>query len=384
MDFASFGDMVDAVGGVPVCVPEDIVDREHQIFVPKGNPSVLSGDEALDYVRARYVGEQLQQNDISRIRRQQEFIGALVREVQSAGTLTRLDKVVKFLDAATKSLTTDEEFASVTRLGKVAMQLQNIGLDKVQFVTLPTEYYPRDSEFWGKVYWTPEAEQIWKLINEDKVIPPRLLGGNSVSAEGPPGSSETPSPSADGESPSETPSETRRRPRPRLRRRPRPRRPRRARPPLLRRPRPPSPTPSRASAPERAPVDPDTPVEPDAEPDSTPAEAAAPASPTSASRSGSAAAGWRRCSATAVLTRRATTATRVRTARARATTGTATRCRPTTADLLSERCPSHLVRLGMWPSHRSLACPSATRRAGVTQPRSYASECGPATARQDA
>ena len=151
VDFASFGDMVDAVGGVPVCVPEDIVDREHQIFVPKGNPSVLSGDEALDYVRARYVGEQLQQNDISRIRRQQEFIGALVREVQSAGTLTRLDKVVKFLDAATKSLTTDEEFASVTRLGKVAMQLQNIGLDKVKFVTLPTEYYPRDSEFWGKV-----------------------------------------------------------------------------------------------------------------------------------------------------------------------------------------------------------------------------------------
>ena len=208
VDFASFGDMVDAVGGVPVCVPEDIVDRKHQIFVPKGNPSVLSGDQALDYVRARYVGEQVQQNDISRIRRQQEFIGALVREVQSTGTLTRLDKVVRFLDAATKSLTTDEEFASVTRLGKVAMQLQNIGLDKVQFVTLPTEYYTRDSEFWGKVYWTPEADQIWELINEDKAIPPRLLGGNSVSAEGPPGSSESPSPTAGVETPTQSPSET--------------------------------------------------------------------------------------------------------------------------------------------------------------------------------
>ena len=88
VDFASFGSMVDAVGGVPVCVPEDIDDPAHGIFVPKGNPSVLTGDEALDYVRARYVGEQLQQNDISRIRRQQEFIGALVREVQSAGVLT--------------------------------------------------------------------------------------------------------------------------------------------------------------------------------------------------------------------------------------------------------------------------------------------------------
>ena len=142
VDFNGFGDMVDAVGGVPVCVPEDIEDPAHAIFVPKGDPSLLSGDQALDYVRARYVGELAQQNDISRIRRQQEFIGALVREVKSAGTLTRLDKVVKFLDAATKSLRTDEELGSVTRIGKIALQLQNIGLDKVKFVTLPTEYFP--------------------------------------------------------------------------------------------------------------------------------------------------------------------------------------------------------------------------------------------------
>ncbi|MBC2931580.1 LCP family protein [Nocardioides sp. zg-1228] len=212
VDFASFGDMVDAVGGVPVCVPEDLVDKPHQIFVPKGNPSVLTGDEALDYVRARYVGELVQQNDISRIRRQQEFIGALVREVMSAGTLTRLDKVVRFLDAATKSLQTDEEFASVTRLGKVAMQVQNIGLDQVKFVTLPTEYYASDSEFRGKVYWTPAADRIWELLNQDKVLPPKLIKGTSVSAEGPPGAStaspggETESESPESESPdSESP-----------------------------------------------------------------------------------------------------------------------------------------------------------------------------------
>ena len=70
------------------------------------------------------------------------------------------------------------------------MQLQNIGLDKVQFVTVPTEYYPTDSEFCGKVFWTPEADQIWKLINEDKPLPARAcLKGTSVSAEPPPGAS---------------------------------------------------------------------------------------------------------------------------------------------------------------------------------------------------
>ncbi|MFC7362595.1 LCP family protein [Nocardioides astragali] len=207
VDFASFGSMVDAVDGVPVCVPYDIVDKPRQIFVPKGNPSVLTGDEALDYFRARYVGDLIQRNDISRIRRQQEFIGAFGRKVLSAGTLTRLDKVVPFLDAATKSLTTDDEFANVTRLGKVAMQLQGIGLDKIKFVTLPTAYYPRESDFWGRVYWTDQADQIWRLIAEDKELPVKLIGDTSVSAEGPPESSESPN-AGGSESPTSIPSDT--------------------------------------------------------------------------------------------------------------------------------------------------------------------------------
>ena len=211
VDFASFGSMVDAVDGVPVCIPYDIVDEPRQIFVPKGNPSLLTGDEALDYFRARYVGDLIQQNDISRIRRQQEFISALVRKVLSAGTLTRLDKVVRFLDAATRSLTTDDEFANVTRLGKVAMQLQGIGLDRITFVTLPTTYYPRDSDFWGRVAWTEQADEIWKLVAEDKELPARLIGDTSVTAEGPPGSSDSTSAGGSGSTgetntPSNTPS----------------------------------------------------------------------------------------------------------------------------------------------------------------------------------
>ena len=222
VDFGSFGKMVDAVDGVNVCVPEDIVDRKHGIFVPAGNPSNLTGDQALDYVRARYIGDQLQQNDISRIRRQQEFIGALVRQVKSAGTLTRPDRVVKFLNAATNALQTDDEFADVTKIARVALQLQNIGLDKVKFVTLPTDYYPVDDlKFSGKLFWTDQATQIWKLLAQDKELPAKLIGGTSVSAEGPPGSSETPTagesetgtPSGTpsettSETPSETPSET--------------------------------------------------------------------------------------------------------------------------------------------------------------------------------
>ncbi|WP_165355241.1 LCP family protein [Nocardioides oleivorans] len=187
VDFNGFGQMVEAVNGVPVCVPYDIVDEDNQIFVPQGDPSVLSGDQALDYFRARYVGERLEQNDISRIRRQQEFIGALVRRVKSAGTLARPDRVIRFLEAATKSLRTDEDLGSVTKIARIALQLQDIGLDEVQFVTLPTEYFPVGSELSGKVFWTPDAYRIWDLLNHDEVLPDSLIGDTSVDAEGPGG-----------------------------------------------------------------------------------------------------------------------------------------------------------------------------------------------------
>lgn len=207
IDFNGFGDMVDAVDGVPVCIPKNIDDPERKIFVPAGDPSVLSGDQALDYVRARYVGEKIQQNDLSRIKRQQAFIAALIRKVKSAGTLTRLDRVVSFLDAATKTLRTDTELGSLTRLGKIALQLQNIGLDNIKFITVPTEYFPLDSEFKGKLKWTSDADTLWQLINEDKALPKSLLA-DSVTAEAPKTSSEataTPSPTS---TPTDTPTDT--------------------------------------------------------------------------------------------------------------------------------------------------------------------------------
>jgi LCP family protein required for cell wall assembly len=210
VDFNGFKDMVDAVGGVPVCIPEDIDDPAHNIFIKAGDPNMLEGNEALDYVRVRYYGAE--KSDISRIKRQQNFIAALVNKVKSADTLTRLDKVVRFLDAATDSLEVDEGLGSVTRIGKIAMQLQSIGLDKVKFVTVPNAYYPRDSEFWGRVYWTDEADELWKKLSLDQPLTRELTSG-SINAAQPPGAeTPTPTPTETGsdttESPTETPSET--------------------------------------------------------------------------------------------------------------------------------------------------------------------------------
>ena len=138
----------------------------------------LSGYQALNYVRARYVGEL-----IRRHRPDQAPAGLHRRDGpqgQSAGTLTRPDRLVNFLDAATKSLTTDEELGSVThRQARDGAAEHRPRQDPVRHRAL--EYSPRDPDP-RQVFWPPEAEQLWEPLNEDKVLPASSRR-TSISAE---------------------------------------------------------------------------------------------------------------------------------------------------------------------------------------------------------
>lgn len=181
IDFAGFKNMVDALDGVPVCIPEDIDDPDHNIFIPAGERQIR-GNEALNYVRVRSgIGDG---SDLGRIKRQQAFIAAMVNKVVSAGTLARPDRLVGFPNAATKSLTTSPGLDNVTQLGKLGYSVQSIGLDKVQFVTVPWEYDAIDP---NRVSWLPEADRLWRLIKMDKPLPKRFTE-DAISADKAPGS----------------------------------------------------------------------------------------------------------------------------------------------------------------------------------------------------
>ena len=182
VNFAGFEDMVNAIDGVPVCIPEDIDDPAHGINIEAGTRE-LEGREALNYVRARYtLGDG---SDISRIKRQQAFIAAMAKKVISAGTLARVDRLVRFLNAATKSLTVDEDLENVVKIAEVGVGFQGIGLDNIQFVTAPVAYYPSDSENAGRVYLTPPAEEMWKQLAADEPLSPKFTGDAIVAAQAP-------------------------------------------------------------------------------------------------------------------------------------------------------------------------------------------------------
>ncbi|MGB7818739.1 MAG: LCP family protein [Ornithinibacter sp.] len=163
VDFNGFRDMVDALGGVPVCTNDGIDDPKAKITLTPGR-HVLDGTQALGYVRARYtIGDG---SDLGRIERQQAFLSSVVQEATRTSLLLRPDKLFGFLNAATQSLTTDPDFGTGT-MGDLASSVKNIGIGNVQFVTVPVEDYPEDP---NRVQWAASADDLWAALREDTVL----------------------------------------------------------------------------------------------------------------------------------------------------------------------------------------------------------------------
>jgi LCP family protein required for cell wall assembly len=175
VDFRGFRAMVDALGGVPVCTPEAIDDPKAKLKLSAGR-HVLNGTQALGYVRARKtLGDG---SDLGRIKRQQAFLSSVVQEATRTSLLARPDKLFGFLDAATKSLTTDEQFGLGT-MKDLAQSVKDIGITNVQFITVPVQEYPADP---NRVEWAPGADVLWQTLRDDAVVGEKPSPGPSASS----------------------------------------------------------------------------------------------------------------------------------------------------------------------------------------------------------
>jgi LCP family protein required for cell wall assembly len=162
IDFEGVVGVVNALGGVKVCVTQAIDDTDSGLNIPAGT-TTLNGTQALAFVRLRHsVGDG---SDLERIQRQQYFLDQLEQQVRSAGLLTDPVKLYKVLDAATQSITTDPGLGTVTDLYDLAQTLNDVPSGKITYVTVPNGPYPEDP---NRVVWTePDATNLWNsLIDE--------------------------------------------------------------------------------------------------------------------------------------------------------------------------------------------------------------------------
>ncbi|MET9570411.1 LCP family protein [Streptomyces virginiae] len=170
IDFGGFKKMVDAIGGVEVCLKQPVNDAEAKVRLAAGRQT-LHGEKALGFVRARHsLGNG---SDTERMERQQQFLGALVKKVQSNGVLLNPARLYPLLDAATSSLTTDRGLASLRDLYELVRGVRNIPTEQIKFLTVPRRPYAADPNRDELV--EPDAAQLFRQLREDapvRVAPP--------------------------------------------------------------------------------------------------------------------------------------------------------------------------------------------------------------------
>jgi LCP family protein required for cell wall assembly len=129
-DFTGFVGMTDALGGVEVTVPEETWDSRNHF---EAGTYTMTGKQALGYVRQRHG---LPNGDFDRVKRQQNWIRAVIKQAMSKDTLTNPLKLNSFLDAATESVSVDSKF-DIGKMRDLALSLRSVRSSDIRFMTLP-------------------------------------------------------------------------------------------------------------------------------------------------------------------------------------------------------------------------------------------------------
>ncbi|MGW5313931.1 LCP family glycopolymer transferase, partial [Nocardia thailandica] len=184
VDFAGFEAMVDQIGGVDVCTTKPIIDGVLGTVLESSGRQHISGETALNYVRARHVvGEE--RSDYDRINRQQRFLASLLRGALSGRVLFDPGKLNGFVNA----------FTSHTFVDKVAPQdllllgrsLQKMDAGAVTFLTIPTA---GTTSYGNEIPRETDIKAIFRAIIDDQPLPGEKKAPEITS------SAQTPAPAA--------------------------------------------------------------------------------------------------------------------------------------------------------------------------------------------
>ncbi len=135
IDFNGFKEMVDAVHGVTIHNEIPIDDSILGKVLLQTGDVTISGDQALNFVRARHVkGDPT--SDYGRIKRQQEFIGALLKKVMSSDVVLDPGKLSDFINAFAKATFGDN--LGVKQMMTLAQSMKGLDPSRITFLTVPT------------------------------------------------------------------------------------------------------------------------------------------------------------------------------------------------------------------------------------------------------
>lgn len=167
VDFTSFMKTVDVVGGVEICTDRRLKDSRTGLDLPAGRHT-LEGGRALQYVRSRHVDGA---SDLSRMRRQQHFMAALVERVTSSGILLNPLKFRDVTRAVLGSVRADKGFGTGELLD-LGRAMRNFSPSSSEFTTVPISDMGHTVKGAGATLkWdTGKSERIFDALRRDEPL----------------------------------------------------------------------------------------------------------------------------------------------------------------------------------------------------------------------
>jgi len=193
VEMAGVIDVVDAIGGVPMCLPEPVHGDRVDLDLKAGRHT-LDGYESINFLRARKgTGMGLEiGSDLERIKRQQAFLDSTMREIISQNIITDSPRLYRMVSAILGSISTSPELADPRALAGLAWSVRNIDPNRIVFTSVPVAEAPSDP---NRVVWTSEADAIWKRLIADKAPPgsaPSKGSGSRRPSDTPTGTTDEP------------------------------------------------------------------------------------------------------------------------------------------------------------------------------------------------
>ncbi|SEF18563.1 LCP family protein [Jiangella alba] len=180
IDWNGFQALTDELGGVTMTFDEETPLADGDDPIPAGTHT-LTGEQALQYVRDR---KDLPGGDFDRVKRQQNFLRALMNELISSGTLTDPGKVNGVAGAIGQAARVDEELSAFGMVD-LALSMRNLRADDMTFLTVPTDGTGTAGAQSIVVYDEERAGQLWTALAEDDMeafltANPDLITGDEV------------------------------------------------------------------------------------------------------------------------------------------------------------------------------------------------------------
>jgi LCP family protein required for cell wall assembly len=165
IDWARFGALVDAVGGITVTVPATVRDPASGATWKRGR-HLLDGTEAVSYIRQR---DGLPRGDLDRVARQH----AVLREVMEDTLHQEMRKqpwmLYGFLDTVSLHLGVDEGWSTAEMIGLV-LSMRNFRSAMISYVTMPVAEGDRSATGSGaRVLPHEDSRALWHAVGEDRL-----------------------------------------------------------------------------------------------------------------------------------------------------------------------------------------------------------------------